>query len=141
MSSTIHGARSAKPTGASSSKTHRAECVARTRDEVDFVDVTDDVAAALERSGVRAGRVTVFAPSPGCSVLANERESGLLIDLRRTIERLRARSPDRSPMLGSTSVVLPVVDGKLRLGRWQRVLLVELERACERTVVVHVEGE
>lgn len=122
-------------------RTYRAECVARTRDDIDFVDVTDDVAAAVERSGIRDGRVTVFSPSPGCSILANERESGLLIDLRKTIERLRAESPRRSPMLGSTSVVLPAVDGKLRLGRWQRVLLVELEGAGERTVVVHVDGE
>ncbi|HEX2049962.1 MAG TPA: YjbQ family protein [Actinomycetota bacterium] len=124
-----------------SSRTHRTTCVVRTRDDVDFVDVTDDVAAAVAAAGIRAGRVTVFTPSPGCSILANERESGLLIDLRKTIERLRMESPQRSPLLGSTSIVVPVVDRGLRLGRWQRLLLVELERAAERTIVVHVEGE
>jgi thiamine phosphate synthase YjbQ (UPF0047 family) len=44
-------------------------------------------------------------------------------------------------MLGSSSVVLPATDGRLRLGVWQRVLLVELEAPQQRRIVVQVVGE
>jgi thiamine phosphate synthase YjbQ (UPF0047 family) len=44
-------------------------------------------------------------------------------------------------MIGSTSVVIPAVDGRLRLGTWQRVLLVELDEPARRSFLVQVVGE
>jgi thiamine phosphate synthase YjbQ (UPF0047 family) len=44
-------------------------------------------------------------------------------------------------MLGATSVVLPAVDGHLRLGTWQRVLLVELREPSQRSIVIQIVGE
>jgi secondary thiamine-phosphate synthase enzyme len=123
-------------------KTHKVECTARSRAELDFVDITDDVRAVLEGSGIRNGQVTVFSPATSCALFVNERESGLLIDLQDTIRRLRSTEADERPaMLGSSSVVLPAVEGKLRLGTWQRLLMVELERGEARKLIVQIVGE
>jgi secondary thiamine-phosphate synthase enzyme len=108
----------------------------------DFVDITDDVSAALARSGIRDGHVTIFSPDEACSLLVQERESGLLVDIEETIGRLATGAPEqRTTLVGSPSVVLPAVRGRLRLGMWQRVLLVEHDGAGARSVTVQVVGE
>ena len=120
-------------------KTHSARCTAETRGAPDFVDITDAVSEALADSGIRNGQVTVFAPGDGCSILVNERESGLWSDLKTTLERLKDAWPPS--VIGSASVVVPAFEGRLGLGMWQRVLLVELREATQRPVLVQVLGE
>ena len=108
----------------------------------DFIDVTDDIMDAVKASGVANGRATVFASDESCSIMVNERESGLLSDIKRTMERMTdGDGAGTSAVVGSSSVVLPVMDGKLGLGTWQRVLLVELKEAAERSVDIQVIGE
>jgi secondary thiamine-phosphate synthase enzyme len=46
----------------------------------------------------------------------------------------------RQLLVGSTSVNVPIVDGELVLGRWQRVLFVELDQARQRRAILHVQG-
>ena len=122
--------------------TYQTRCVARTSGVPDFVDVTDDIADAVAESAVKRGRATVFAIDEGSTIVVNERESGLLLDLRKAIERIGASDGAGShPVVGSTSVVLPIEHGKLQLGTWQRVLLVELIEACSRAVDIQVIGE
>jgi secondary thiamine-phosphate synthase enzyme len=114
----------------------------RTGSVPDFIDVTDDITDAVKASGVAHGRATVFASDDSCSIMVNERESGLLSDIKRTMERMAAGDGSRSSaVVGSSSVVLPVIDGKLRLGTWQRVLLVELKQATDRSVDIQIIGE
>lgn len=123
-------------------RTHQARCSATTRDLLDFVDLTEQVQSALDESGITDGQVTVFVPDASCAILVNERESGLLEDIKRTIGRLESNGGGvRAGIVGSTSVVLPAVDGRIRLGTWQRVLLLELESASSRSVVVQIVGE
>lgn len=106
----------------------------------EFVDITSQVEDALDTSHVADGQVTVTAP-PGCAIIVNEFESGLLSDIKRTLERLRATSNGSEPRIGAVSVVLPASEGRLCLGRWQRLLLVELEKSTERSVSIQVVGD
>ena len=123
-------------------RTHQDRCVAVTARAPDFVDITSDVEAALGRSGIRDGHVTVFSSEESCALLVQELESGLLADIEQTLDRLGAmRRRARTALLGSASVVLPAVDGRLRLGVWQRVLLVELVEGRPRSVTVQIVGE
>jgi secondary thiamine-phosphate synthase enzyme len=122
-------------------KTFVVERRAGTTRLMDLVDITDEVVDALEASPVRDGHVTVFTDAPGCALVVNERESGLLRDLRSTVDRLRtAGEDDARTLLGSSSVVLPAT-GRLRLGTWQRLMLAELEGPSDRRVVVQIVGE
>jgi thiamine phosphate synthase YjbQ (UPF0047 family) len=118
-------------------QTHEGSVRGRAGSSPGFEDITSAVRSVVRASNLRNGRVTVFRTDPGFALCVNEWESGLLSDLSSAIERLNG---SRSKV-GSASLVLPLVDGDLRLGTWQRIVLVELERPCEREVVVQVLGE
>lgn len=119
-------------------------------------DVTALVSEFVARSGVRDGVVVVaLTGSTGC-VTTIEYEDGALADLRRALDAIapanetyahNARWGDgngfshvRSALL-KTSIALPIVDGKLVLGTWQQVVVINLDnRAREREVVAVVTG-
>lgn len=133
-----------------------------------FVDVTDDVVDVVERSEVRNGMALVYSPHTTCAVLVNERETGFIEDFDRLMEVLvpkdgayahddmerrtenleddphevpNGHAHCRQALVGSTSQTIPIVDGELLLGRWQRVFFLELDRARERKVLIQVMGE
>jgi secondary thiamine-phosphate synthase enzyme len=113
-----------------------------TRALFDFVDITDRIQEVVDGWPAGNGQITVFTDCVSCSLIVNERESGLLEDIRSTMRRLDTSTMhDRRALLGSSSVVLPVVDGRLHLGDWQRLLLVELAEPGARKVVVQMVGE
>lgn len=123
-------------------RTHQEERPTVSRRAPDFVDITDEIQAALDASGISEGQVTVFSPHASCAILVNEHESGLLEDIKRTLERLSSNGATRRyGIIGSPSVVFPAMSGRLTLGTWQRVLLVELEQAGVRSIVVQIVGE
>ena len=120
---------------------YRSQELTLTTDPGEFVDLTDQVQEAVGSSGIADGQVTLFCREQGCSLLVQEREAGLMADIRQTLQRLRARrAGDHRPLIGSHSVVLPAVEGQLRLGTWQRVLLVETEASRPATVLVQISG-
>ena len=122
-------------------RTHRTECTRATAAAPDFIDITDDIQTALSDSGISDGQITVFSPHRTCSLLLQERESGLLTDIEQTLTRLHTSTTAQGTLVGSSSVVLPAVAGRLHLGIWQRVLMVELDEPRERSVVVQITGE
>jgi secondary thiamine-phosphate synthase enzyme len=123
-------------------ETHVHVARAETAGSMDLVDVTDEIVAAISDGPVPDGHVTVFAESSGCALIVNERESGLLCDIRDTMGRLgRTGREDLRSLLGSASIVLPLKAGRLQLGTWQRVMLAELEGPAERRIVVQIVGE
>ena len=88
-------------------------------------DVTGHVEEALAASGIRSGHVTICTGDAGCTLIVNEKETGLISDIKGAVGRLGNGAS--TPPLGSSSVMLPAIDGALGLGQWQRVLLVELQ--------------
>lgn len=131
----------------------------------DFCDVTEMARGVLARSEVRHGQVTVYSPHTTTTVVINEAETGFLNDYRRHIEELaptdayyehddwdirtenlqedelvNGQAHVRQLLVGGASVTVPVVDGELLLGRWQRVLFVELDQARDRRVIFHAQG-
>ena len=119
-------------------------------------DVTDDVSALVERSGVRDGMVVISLTGSTGAITTIEYEPGALADLRRALDRLAPANEDyehnarwgdgngfshvRSALL-KTSIAIPIVNGKLALGTWQQVVVINLDnRAREREVVAVVCG-
>ena len=106
------------------------------------------IQAALDARGVTDGLLLVCVPHTTCAVTLNEPESGLLDDLARSLERLAPWNGDyahnrgaednaaahvRAALLGH-QVLAPVVNGRLQVGVWQDVLLVECDGPRSRTV-------
>jgi secondary thiamine-phosphate synthase enzyme len=136
-----------------------------TRGSNHFYDFTDLVRGVVERSGVRHGQVTVYSPHTTTSLVVNESETGFLNDYRRIIEGLVAEdayyehddhevrtenlqedefinghSHVRQLLVGQPSVTIPVVDGEVLLGQWQRVLFAELDQPRDRRAFIHAQG-
>ena len=132
----------------------------QTDDSIDFVDITEEVADVVRATGLRDGIVTVFSRHTTASVRIQERESLLLKDLRAFLERTAPRDlhyqhndfrirtehmhDDESPnghshclqMMMGTSETIPVMDGELQLGQWQRIFLIELDGPRHRREVL-----
>ncbi len=131
----------------------------------EFLDISDMVRDVVKRSTVRHGQVTIHTPHTTTSVILNESETGFLNDYRRVIEDLvpsggyyehddhelrtenlqedefiNGHSHIRQLLIGAASATIPVVDGQVLLGTWQKVLYVELDQARDRKVIVHVQG-
>jgi thiamine phosphate synthase YjbQ (UPF0047 family) len=93
------------------------------------LDITDDVQARVAESGVRGGISFVSAAgAEPCCVRVNELEAGFFADAEASLARLVPSSEgDRERLLllllGPRTEQIPVAEGKLSLGRWQRVLL------------------
>ena len=129
----------------------------RTRGQGDTKDLTREVAQAVTRSGAVAGVATVFVVGSTAGVTTIEFEPGAVADLDRAFERIAPRDAEyahhlrwgddngsshvRAAMLGP-SLTVPFADGRLLLGTWQQVVLVEFDTGPRtRQVVIQVMGE
>jgi secondary thiamine-phosphate synthase enzyme len=123
----------------------------------DMHDLTHDVEACIDESGITEGMVVVSVPGSTASVTTIEFESGALSDLREAIERLApedmhyahdARWGDgngfshvRAALMGP-SASLPIHEGRLVRGTWQQVLLLDFDNGPrERKIAVQVIGD
>jgi len=143
---------------------HRDSFRLRTGGYLEFMDITDSIREIVSASPVAEGWVNVQTRHTTTGLVVNENEPLLLTDLRRTLERIASRErtyehddfsrrlgplPANEPANGHshckalflpTALCVNVHEGALDLGRWQRLLLVELDGARDRSVSVVVMG-
>jgi secondary thiamine-phosphate synthase enzyme len=139
----------------------------RTSGGLSVRDITDDVSEAVRESGVVDGIACVYSPHTTCCVRVNEFESGFLEDFANMLKRLvpsesyyahddwdrrtenicpedmdfgNGHSHCMAMLLGTAGESIPVRDGELCLGTWQRVLFLELDRERDRRWIVQVVG-
>jgi secondary thiamine-phosphate synthase enzyme len=120
-------------------------------------DITDEISKFIGETKLKEGLAIIFAPGSTGAISTMEYEPGLLKDIPRALEKIapsnaeyehhktwhddNGRSHVRSTIIGS-SLVVPFIDGKLTLGTWQQVVVMNLDtRAREREVVIQVMGE
>jgi secondary thiamine-phosphate synthase enzyme len=135
---------------------HTAELCLSTQGDTDVVDITTEVQGVVEGSGVATGQATAFVRGSTVAITAMEYEPGGVRDLQEMLERLiptrgdyehnrlnhdtNSHAHQRASMIGP-SLSIPVIDGRLALGTWQQIVLLDFDdRPRERTVVVQVLG-
>jgi secondary thiamine-phosphate synthase enzyme len=116
-----------------------------------FFDVTSEIAAFLREAGAQEGMATLFIRHTSASLTIQENaDPSVLDDLTTALERLAPQNagwihdtegPDDMPghiktMLTSVSLTIPVLAGRLVLGTWQAVYLVEHRKAPHRRQIV-----
>ena len=123
----------------------------------DIIDITPKVMTNVESSRIRNGAVTLFVPGSTASLTTIEFESGVINDLKKAIDRLAPKdiyyehnerwgdgngySHVRAALLGP-SLHIPVIDGRLTLGTWQQIVLMDFDnRARKRRVILQIMGE
>jgi secondary thiamine-phosphate synthase enzyme len=133
---------------------HTSELSVSTRGDSDIVDITDRVRAAVSESGVADGQASAFVRGSTAAVTTMEFEPGGIHDLQAMLERLipthgdyehnrlnhdtNSHAHQRASIVGPSEVV-PVQSGRLGLGTWQQLVLIDFDdRPRERTVVIQV---
>ena len=135
---------------------HSAELRFSTRGDADVVDITGEVQGVVDEAGVEAGQALAFVRGSTAAIATMEFEPGGVHDLREMLERLiptqgdyehnrlnhdsNSHAHQRSTLVGPSEAV-PVLGGRLALGTWQQLVLIDFDdRARERTVVIQVLG-
>ena len=134
--------------------TSSAQLRFRTDGNGDVVDITDGVAEVVAGASAGAGVVSVFVPGATAAVTTMEHEPGNVFDLRTLLDRLVPREAEwehnrlnhdsnahahiRASIVGPSETI-PFEAGRLMLGTWQQIVLVDFDdRPRERTVLVNV---
>ena len=132
----------------------------------EFIDITDRITSILDKTDVSNGTVTIFSRHTTSAIVIQENEPLLLNDMSSLLETLSPKNsryghndftirtvnmnPEECPnghshcqhlILGSSETV-PIANGLLTLGQWQRVFVVELDesKVTPREIVVQVMG-
>ena len=133
-----------------------------------FVDLTDELLAGIRESKIGEGCLVAFCTHTTCALLINEWEDGAMNDIAL---RLRALIPDdiyyahddmdrrtqnfndegeerkngaahvSTMIVGGTSHAIPISGGQPAFGRWQRLVLLELDEPKDRKIMCHIFGE
>ncbi len=120
----------------------------------DTIDFTAEVQRRVEAAGVSGGQVTTCVRGSTAAITTMEFEPGGIHDLKEALERLipsrgdyehnrlnhdsNSHAHQRASLIGP-SLTIPVLDGRLTLGTWQQIVLLDFDdRPRERTVVVQV---
>jgi secondary thiamine-phosphate synthase enzyme len=125
--------------------------------ENEMLDITDRVQEAVSAGGLSDGLLTVFVVGSTAAITTIEYEPGLIKDFPRTLERVAPKdagyehqktwhdgnghSHVKASLVGP-SLTVPLVGGRLVLGEWQQIVLVEFDiRPRTRKIVVQIFGE
>ena len=128
-----------------------------TKGEGDMIDITEILANVLNKVGLRNGLLTSFIPGSTAALTTIEYEPGLKTDFPSAMNRLipgdipyehnktwhdgNGHSHVKASIIGP-SLSIPFQDGKLILGTWQQVVLLEMDtRSRSRRLVIQVMGE
>jgi len=133
---------------------HTGELRLSTNGDNDIIDITDGVQRVVATAGAAEAQATAFVRGSTAAITTMEFEPGGVHDLREALERLiptqgdyehnrlnhdtNSHAHQRASLIGSAETV-PVTGGKLALGTWQQLVLIDFDdRSRDRTVVVQV---
>lgn len=129
----------------------------QTEGEGDMIDMTLQLSNIVKESKIKNGTVTIFVSGSTAAVTTIEYESGLIHDFPVMLSRIvpkgieyehdntwhdgNGHSHVRSSLIGP-SITIPIIHGKLTLGTWQQVVLLEMDtRSRNRTVILQIMGK
>ena len=133
---------------------HGSEFSLSTKGDADVIDITAQVQQVVADGPVADGVVTAFVRGSTAAITTMEFEPGGVADLRELLDRLvpadrdyehnrlnhdtNSHAHQRASLIGASDQV-PLIDGRLALGTWQQLVLIDFDdRPRDRTVVVQV---
>ena len=137
----------------------------QTKEELDFIDLTDEVEKFIIESQVKNGLVNIQTLHTTALLFLNENEPLLLEDFKNHLQNLSPKASNynhndfsrrtvnvcedeckngHSHCLAlhfPSNLTLNIIDGKMQLGQWQRIFLVELDKPRQRKIQIQTIGE
>ena len=135
------------------------------KNQIEFMDITDKIHEIIDNSGIREGQVVVFSSHTTMGVVINHNETMLMQDFMRVLYRIvpvedhyshdlfelrnsTVRSDGRSnghshakAMLIGSSETIPISKDKMMLGHRQSIFAVEFDGSRKRDITIQVIGE
>ncbi len=132
---------------------------------LDFIDITEKIQEKIKESGITNGVVNIQSLHTTLSIVVNEAEPLLIMDMKRLLEKLAPRTAEylhdnfdirtihmhrNEPANGHshnkalylpTSTMLNIKKNKLQLGEWQRIFAIELDNSRSREVALQIIGK
>jgi secondary thiamine-phosphate synthase enzyme len=126
----------------------------RTTAHAEFHEITSEVTACVERSGVQSGAATVYIPHTTAGLTINENaDPDVKADMLESLENMvpwkqphfrhgegNSAAHIKASMMGFSVIVL-IDKGSLALGMWQGIYLCEFDGPRTRQIWVRIEGE
>ena len=129
----------------------------KSKSENDIIEITDEVTKTVKESKIQNGAVVVFVVGSTAAITTIEYEPGLQKDFPEMLSRLAPKGIEyahdnrwhdgnghshvRASLIGP-GITIPFVEGRLTLGTWQQIVLVEMDtRPRERKIILQVIGE
>jgi len=136
----------------------------QTKDTFDFIDITDKVKDFITKSQLKDGLVNIQILHTSAALIVNENEPLLIEDFKNNLEKtaskdlnyqhnnLNKRSVNICPdecINGHShcqaihllvNATLNLINGKIQLGQWQRIFIVELDHSRKRQVQIQILG-
>lgn len=136
-------------------KFHTEYLTLRTKTRHAYVHLTPQVEGILKKSGIKEGMILVSAMHITAGVYVNDNESGLIEDIEKWLEEIAPANPHYKhhqtgedngdahlkSMIVHHQVIVPVTNGKLDFGPWQRIFYAEFDGQRDKRVIVKVMGE
>lgn len=137
-------------------KSYKEELWFNTKTRRDYINITDKVQAAINKSGVREGLCLVNAMHITASVYINDDEDGLLQDYDDWLEKLAPHAPvsqyrhntgedngdaHLKRQIMGREVVVAVTKGKLDFGPWEQIFYGEFDGRRRKRVLIKIIGE
>jgi secondary thiamine-phosphate synthase enzyme len=133
---------------------HSGELSLSTRGDAEMIDITEGVQSVVGTAGIADGLASAFVRGSTAAITTMEHEPGNVSDLEAVLDRLvpprgdyehnrlnhdtNSHAHQRASIIGP-SVTVPVEGGRLALGTWQQIVLIDFDdRPRERTVIVQV---
>jgi secondary thiamine-phosphate synthase enzyme len=136
-------------------RTHSDYMTVQTKEKREFLNITPNIKAAVEKSGIRDGIILISSLHSNSALFVNDEEPGLLQDIMEWADRIAPFGPDYHHSARSESnagahlqslllnhqVFVSLTDGKLELGPWQSVMYAELDGQRPKRILIKILGE
>lgn len=136
-------------------KSHTEYLTFHTRKHREYIHITPQVEAVVEKSKIKEGMVLVSAMHITAGVYVNDNESGLIEDIDQWLEKLAPFNKNyKHHETGETNgdshlkallihheIIVPITAGKLDLGPWQRIFYAEFDGQRDKRLIIKVMGE
>lgn len=139
------------------------------KEYLEFRDITDNVENFIKKTKIKNGNVLIFSTHTTLAICINEKEKGIVKDFKNLINKLipkddyychndlnirtenlvcQSAASDClnghshcTHLLMRNSETIPIIDGKMILGNWQKIFAIELDCCRKRKVIIQIIGE
>lgn len=125
-----------------------------TKNRKEIVPITNQIQSIVEQSKIKEGFCLVSAMHITAAIYVNDEEYGLINDIMQWAEKLAPYKPDYAHhntgednadahlkrLLIGHQVILPITNGKLDLGPWERIFYAEFDGQRKKRVIVKIIG-